>query len=181
MKEELAFQKLFTVKESLWKSFNIKARYRYDGSERRTCFTTTDQTSKQHMLHFCAIEPQMDGTCTLSIEWIRLRADGSVMSNQTDVDPQFYEQYKFPGSPTVRGLRALAFKNRRIFLLWEFSTDNQRTLHGFVVDVAKNGVIPHPRVWKALEIKGMALLYDSWYGGSNTTSIVLPAEFALAD
>lgn len=161
MKEVSGFQELLGMaKDFRWKTYTIKTPYKYLGTERRTCFTTSYQTADgatQHLLYFCQIEPsgKGDGIGTLSLEWIKLRADGSVHSAETDVEPRSHEQFTFQGARYVFGLRALKFMNRRMFLLWEDLQDGKSKLHGFALDVGVNGEVPNPREWKQLDIKPM--------------------------
>lgn len=187
MKEESAFQRLWKNEGFLWKRFFVYSKYHHAKADYRACFTTTDETlegleNQPHRLYFCKVEKNAANANSISLEWIKLRADGSVDCDQTDVVAESYPEFEIGGTDTVRDVRVLTFKSGHFLLVWEefLGTSASARLRGYAFNVGKNGEVSNPKDWKQLGIQYTEpehIFQDTGFGSAN---VVVPSSFLLA-
>jgi hypothetical protein len=162
------FKNLRTEKDALWRSFELDCRYKYLNSEQRAWFMTTNYSTTEagatghpHRLYICNIKADNDENahCTINVEWITLRADGSVDSTDSAVKSQSHEPFVCAMDGIPKGLRVLGLADNKTFVvLWQAcyfksSPDGYSTLIGLTFEVAADGALPSPADWHEITIK----------------------------
>jgi hypothetical protein len=196
MKYHNPFQNLRTEKDALWKSFKIQCRYNYLNSEQRAWFMTTNYsiteadktagTGHPHRFYMCKIEAgsHEHDHCTVNVEWITLRADGSIDSTSSVVKPQSHEPYVCEFDAIPKGLRILGLADNKTFVvIWQAcypsaGSDGHSILVGLTFQVAEDGAVPSPKDWQRIRIKNQCAF--SKPDDAMTTTVLVPGDFALA-
>ena len=190
------FKNLRTEKDALWRSFEIRFRYSYLNSEQRAWFMTTNYniteagkdagTGHPHRFYMCKIEAgsREHDHCTVNVEWITLRADGSIDSTNSVVKPQSHEPYVCEMDAIPKGLRILALADNKTFVvIWQAcypsaGPDGHSILVGLTFEVAEDGTAPSPKDWQRIRIKNQCGF--SKPGDAMTTTVLVPGDFSLA-